>query len=123
MTQVVHFYESERDTIVNWSMAEPSKEIRTIFINWPAYNLASLTGEMENLSMIVKPIKKFEKYDVEDFGLKATDTDSHIPGFYIIRKTRTLSHADYHSRSEAGRRREAERRKEKRNEKRAHYYE
>ena len=99
------------------------KEIRTIFINWPAYNHASLTGEMENLSMIVKPIHQFEKYDVEDFGLKASDTDSHIPGFYIIRKTRTLSHADYHSRSEAGKKREAERRKEKRNEKRARYYE
>ena len=56
------------------------------------------------------------------FGLKATDTDSHIPGFYIIRKTRTTSHADYHSRSEAGRKREAERRKDKRREKRARYY-
>ena len=74
--------------------------------------------------MIVKPIRKFEKYDVEEFGLKASDEDAHIPSFYIIRKTRTLSHADFHSRSEAGKKHDAERRKEKKREKkRARYYE
>ena len=72
--------------------------------------------------MIVKPNLKFTGYDVEDFGLKSTDEDAHIPGFYLVRKTRTTTHADFHHCSEAGRKREAERRKEKRQIKRSRYY-
>ena len=41
MTRVVAFYQSEHNTIVNWSMPTPHKEIRTIVINWPAFSDAA----------------------------------------------------------------------------------
>ena len=57
--------------------------------------------------MMVKPLKTFEKYNVEDCDLKSGYQDSHTPSFYNIRKSRVLSHADFHQRSEAGKKRDA----------------
>ena len=67
--------------------------------------------------MMVKHLSTFEKFNAEDFGLRAGDQDAHCPSFYIIRKSRILSHADLHQRSEAGKKRDAERRKEKKRDK------
>ena len=72
--------------------------------------------------MMVKPLTTFEKYNVEDFGLRSSDKDSHTPSFYIIRKSRIVPHADLHQRSEAGKKRDTERQKAKKREnKRARY--
>ena len=76
-----------------------------------------MTMELADLRGPSGPRSDFSTSQRPDTPMKATDTDSHIPGFYIIRKTRTLSHADYHSRSEAGKEHDAERRKEKKGEK------
>ena len=101
--------------------AAPRMEIRTNVINWPVCAHASFTGPKENLSMMVKPNTTFERFTAEDFGLRIGDADAHCPSLYIIRKSRNLSHADIHQRSEAGKKRDAERRREKkRDKKRAH---
>ena len=119
MTQVVAFYQAEHNTTVNWSMPKPYEEIRTIIINWPAFSDASLSGPRENLSILVKPLTTFEDYNVEDFGLCGSDKDAHTPSFYIIRKSRIISHADLHQRSEAGKKCDADHRKEKKKRKEA----
>ena len=41
MAQAVTLYQSEHNTIVNWSMPKPHEEIRTIIIKWPAFSDAS----------------------------------------------------------------------------------
>ena len=117
MTRVMAFYESEHSIKVNWFMPKPYEEIRTIIISWPAYSDASLTGPKKSLSMMVKPLTTFEKFNAEDFGLRPNDHDAHCPSFCIIRKSRIISHADLHQRSEAGKKRDAERRKEKKRDK------
>ena len=52
--------------------------------------------------MFVREVKKLNDFTVEDFGLKSSDSDSHTPSMFIIRKSPKLSHADLHSRSEIG---------------------
>ena len=119
MTQVANFYEAEYGRRVHWSMPPPLREIRTIVINWPVHSDALLSGPKESLSMMVKPIHTFDKFNAEDFGLRPNDHDAHCPSLYMIRKSRFLSHADFHQRSEEGKKRDAERRKEKRRLKRS----
>ena len=68
------------------------------------------------MELMIKYVSKFERFDVEDFGLKPSDCDSHCPSLYVIRKSLTTSHADRHQRSEAGKKHDAERRKLKKKE-------
>ena len=67
--------------------------------------------------MFVKYIPKFERFTVEDFGLKSSDKDVQVPSFFIIRKSRDSSHKDRHQRSAEGQQRDKQRRKDKRREK------
>ena len=117
MTHVVAFTEAEGRVDIEWFMPEPHEEIRTIFINWPAYTDTQLSGPKENLKMMVKPMRTFEHCTVEDVGMHVVDHDSHTPSFYVIRKSHNLDHDDLHQRSEAGKKRDTERRKEKKREK------
>ena len=88
-----------------------------MFINWPAYTDAQLSGPKENLKMRVKPLRTFVHFNVEDFGLNPTDQNSHTPSLYTIRNSHNLDHADLHQRSAAGRKCDTERRKDKKREK------
>ena len=67
--------------------------------------------------MFIKYIPKSERFKVEDFGLKSSDKDAHVPSFYIIRKSRESSHKDRHQRSAESRQRGDQRRKDERREK------
>ncbi len=97
------------------------EEIRTMVINWPVFTDVSLSGLKEHRQMMVKQMTKFDDFDAQDFGLQAHDKDAHSPSFYIIRKSRDLTHSDLHQRSAAGKERDAERRRiKKRGHKRVH---
>ena len=36
--------------------------------------------------MAVKEMTRFSKYSTEDFGLNPTDTDAHVPQFFMLKK-------------------------------------
>ena len=111
----------ERKTGENpqWILTPPDGEIRTIILNWPFSSQPSLTGPQQYQKLLIKPVNKWGAFDAADFGLRASDSDSHSPHLYLLRKADSSGHAAVHGRSEAGKKRDAERRKQKRREKRA----
>ena len=104
---------------ISWALPGPTEEIRTIMFNWPVIEDNSLETEPVQKEMWVREVTTFDRFDVEDVGLRATDTDSHCPSLFIIRKSSYASHADRHSRSAAGKEKDRERRKRKAAEKKA----
>ena len=113
LTEVVKIYEKKEKTHVIWAMPGQIDEIRTIMFNWPTETDPTFSGQTEMFEMMVKDVKKLSGFTVEQFGLKSTDQDSHIPSLFIVRKSRKLSHKDRHQQSEASKKRDAERRKKK----------
>ena len=63
---------------IAWLIPGTVCEIRTIFFNWP------VKGKLHH--MAVKEITNFTKYSTEEFGLSSTDTDAHVPQFFMLRK-------------------------------------
>ena len=61
-----------------WNIPGKTCEIRTIFFNWPVDGVG--------LDMCVKEQTNFRDLSVEDFGLKPTDTDAHVPQFFMVSK-------------------------------------
>ena len=118
MSEVVSFYFRDMNEVLEWHMPPPHEEIRTIIINWPTFPNSTLTGRPVMLKLSIKQQSHFESHNVEDYGLKVSDTDSHTPSFYMIRKG-SLTHADLHQRSAEGKRKDDERRKRKKRKKKA----
>ena len=58
---------------IPWKIPGKKCEIRTIFFNWP------INGK--EYYMAVKELTRFAQYSTEDFGLRPTDTDAHVPQF------------------------------------------
>ena len=63
---------------IAWLIPGTVCEIRTIFFNWP------VKGKPDR--MAVKEMTNFTKYSAEDFGLSSTDTDAHVPQFFMLKK-------------------------------------
>ena len=63
--------------------------------------------------MFIKPVRRFENYGVKDFGLKATDKDTHLPAFYVVLKSRNMAHDAKRKRSVEGKQIDRTRRYEK----------
>ena len=117
LTEVSKMFENALGEKVVWSIPGQQEEIQTVMFNWPVHSGPTFTGPIKQYEMMVKDMKTFDKYGAEDFGLKPADADSHSPSLFLIRKTPKLSHADSHQRSEEGKKRDAERRKKKRQDK------
>ena len=118
-THAVKIYESRTGERLQWILTPSEGEIRTIIVNWPVHTDPSFKEPLVHKELIIKPIDKWDSYDAADFGLRATDTDSHSPYLYFLRKAEVAGRAAVHVRSEVGKKRDAERRKQKRREKRA----
>ena len=63
---------------IPWRIPGKKCEIRSIFFNWP------INGK--EYYMAVKEMTRFSKYSTEDFGLNPTDTDAHVPQFFMLKK-------------------------------------
>ena len=63
---------------IPWRIPGNKCEIRTIFFNWPVNG--------KEYYMAVKEMTRFSKYSTEDFGLNPTDTDAHVPQFFMLKK-------------------------------------
>ena len=77
----VRTYESRNNMphgTIAWLIPGTTCEIRTIFFNWPVKG--------KPYHMAVKEMTNFTKYSAEDFGLSSTDTDAHVPQFFMLRK-------------------------------------
>ena len=77
----VRTYESRNNMphgTIAWLIPGTVCEIRTIFFNWPVKG--------KPYHMAVKEMTNFTKYSTEDFGLSSTDTDAHVPQFFMLRK-------------------------------------
>ena len=118
-THAVKIYENRTGERLQWIRTPSEGEMRTIIVNWPVHADPSSKGPLSHKELMIKPIDKWGSYDAADFGLRATDTDSHSPCLYLLRKAEVAGRAAVHVRSEAGKKRDAERRTQKRREKRA----
>ena len=58
---------------IQWKIPGETCEIRTVFFNWPVDGVEH--------EMFVKEQTVFRELSVQDFGLKVTDTDAHVPQF------------------------------------------
>ena len=65
---------------VQWALPGPECEIRTVIFNWPI--------EGEQYHMWYREQRTFRDLSVQDFGLRATDTDAHVPQFLILTKSK-----------------------------------
>ena len=121
-----------------WTIPLPHTEIRSIFINWPVKYGKRLSAPTSSSSsnpyveqnpfheyheyqcgrMQIKHCPRFDDFNVEDFGVRAGDADMHVLALYIVKKSPNMTHKDLHMRSDAGKKRDAERRKMKRQAKR-----
>ena len=99
----VKFYEFENDLppgTVQWALPGPECEIRTVIFNWPV--------EGGQYHMWYREQRTFRDFSVQGFGLRATDTDAHVPQFPLVTKSKEEGTAGaayrsiFHSRSAQG---------------------
>ena len=99
----VKFYEQENGLppgTVQWALPGPDCEIRTVMFNWPI--------EGEKYRMFYREQRTLRDLSVEDFGLRPTDTDAHVPQFLIVTKSKeegttgAAYRSIFHSRSAKG---------------------
>ena len=96
-----------------WSQPGATEEIRTIMFNWPVHQDVNFRESPVQQEMWVREVTRFDAFDVTDFGLGENDHDTHCPSLFIIRKSPKISHSDLHSRSDAGKQKDKERRQKK----------
>ena len=65
---------------ISWTIPEPDYEIRTVLFNWP------IDGEKHR--MFYREQRTFRDLSVEDVGLRPTDTDTHVPPFMILTRSK-----------------------------------
>ena len=68
--------------------------------------------------MAVKELTRFAQYSAEDFGLRPTDTDAHVPQFFMLKKwpkdsPAATKHQIFHPYSAQGQDKKKERQKQK----------
>ena len=99
----VKYYEHDHGLApgtVQWALPEPECEIRTILFNWPI--------DGGQYCMFYRDQRNFRYLSVEDVGLRPTDTDTHVPQFLLLTKTKEESTEGpafreiFRTRSEAG---------------------
>ena len=67
--------------------------------------------------MAVKEMSTFTKFTVEDLGLRSTDTDAHVPQFFMLKKwpaTQPANSRAFHTKSTEAQERDLKRRKQSR---------
>ena len=115
----VKAYEEENNLprfTIQWTIPDPECEIRCVLFNWPVDNL--------QMRMWYKEQFNFEDMTVEDFGLRATDKDTHVPQFLLLTKSPITETEGpkykeiFRRRSDEGKQKDKDRRNRKRHEKR-----
>ena len=61
------------------TIPDPECGIRTVLFNWP------IDGEKHR--MFYREQRTFRDLSVEDFGIRPTDTDTHVPQLLMLTKT------------------------------------
>ena len=102
----VRFHErANPGTRVRWSIQGHTENPGSLF-NW------QVNGEPIPMAITTKD--NYKDLSVRDFGLRGSDTDTHTPQFFLIRKHPDWSYQSSHTQSQAGIEREAKSRKLKR---------
>ena len=92
---------------VSWTIPDPECEIRTVLFKW------RIDGE--KYRMFYREQRTFRDLSVEDFGLRPTDTDTHVPQFLILTKSKQTAvegaafREMFRTRSEAGKQKDKDR--------------
>ena len=92
---------------VQWALPGPGCEIRTVIFN--------LAIEGEQYHMWYRGQRASRDLSVQEFGLRAADTDAHVPQFLLLTKskedgtTAASRRSIFHARSEQGKARDNER--------------
>ena len=101
---------------IQWTIPEPVCEIRCVLFNWPVDNV--------QMRMWYKEQFNFENMTVEDFGLRSTDQDTHVPQFLMLTKSPIMATEGqeyrkiFRTRSDEGKQKDKDRRNRKRYEQR-----